>query len=136
MFRSVISRNLRVGASRIGYLRGFTVSYPRQFFGGGGKNNNEPPSDPQEVFEKFATTLKNNPELGKLLDGFQKLLVSKGIDSQGKPPSMTQMMKMLTDADIRQHLSKLKDELDRANIQINQKDLSALTDIYLSQQKK
>lgn len=132
MLRTVVTRNVRVAVARVSYPRTFTTSYPRKFFGG---KNNDPPADPKEVFDKFATTLKSNPELGQLLSGFQELLASKGIETNGKAPSMTQMMKMLTDSDIREHLSKLKDALDAADIKINQQDVSALTDIFLNQQK-
>ncbi|ODV77709.1 uncharacterized protein CANTADRAFT_35064, partial [Suhomyces tanzawaensis NRRL Y-17324] len=83
-----------------------------------------------KTISQFGETLKNNPELAKLLDGFQSLLATKGIATGGQPPSLTQMMKILADKDIREHLSKLKAVLDASNIKINQQDLSALTDLY------
>ena len=98
-----------------------------RFFGG-----SKP--DPNETIQKFTETLRTNPELGNLLSGFQTLLAEKGIATDGQPPSMTQMMRIMADKDIRDHLGKLKQALDDANIQITQQDLSALTDIYMKQQ--
>ncbi|KAK6456643.1 uncharacterized protein RJT20DRAFT_126656 [Scheffersomyces xylosifermentans] len=115
--------------------RAFSTSFTTKIFNRGNKPGEFSEEQAARV-KQFAETLKNNPELSQLLDGFQTLLVNKGIQTAGKPPSLTQMMKMLTDKDIRDHLTKLKDCLEKSNIQINQQDLNALTDYYLSQKKK
>lgn len=98
----------------------------RTFFGGSKDAANN------ETVEKFATALQENPRLGELLTGFSTMLADKGIPV-GKPPSMIQMMSILKDKDIRDHLVELQKELVRADIKITQADLSALTDMFTKQ---
>lgn len=102
------------------------VAPVRTFFGGSKNEAND------DTVEKFATALQENPRLGELLSGFSTLLADKGIPV-GKPPSMIQMMSMLKDKDIRDHLVELQEELVRADIKITQADLSALTDMFTKQ---
>lgn len=129
---SIASRS--VTGSVAAQIRSFSSSTPVSFF----NRTNKPGEFTEEQAERikrFGDVLKANPELSQLLDGFQTLLVEKGIQTAGKPPSLTQMMKMLADKDIRDHLSQLKDCLERSDVKINQQDLNALTDFYLAQKK-
>lgn len=107
-----------------------TITPCRTFFGG--SNNDAANSD---TVEKFAKALQDNPNLLELLTGFSKILADKGIAS-GQPPTMMQMMSILRDKEIRDHLTLLQEELTRSNIKITQGDLSALTDLYTKQIKK
>lgn len=107
-------------------MQNAVVAPVRTFFGGSKNEAND------DTVEKFATALQENPRLGELLSGFSTLLADKGIPV-GKPPSMIQMMSMLKDKDIRDHLVELQEELVRADIKITQADLSALTDMFTKQ---
>ncbi|KAK6465894.1 hypothetical protein DFJ63DRAFT_317074 [Scheffersomyces coipomensis] len=115
-------------------VRSISSSHSLKFF------NNKPSSkevsaEQAETIKKFGETLKNNPEIFGLIEGFKDLLERKGIQTGGKPPSMTQMMRIIADKEFRDHLSKLKDALEAANINIKQEDLGTLTEFFMSQSK-
>ncbi|KAK6201565.1 uncharacterized protein RJT21DRAFT_120621 [Scheffersomyces amazonensis] len=129
--RNIPISGIRVSSRTI--TRSFSYTRPVQFFGG--KDKSEPTAEQLEKIQKFTETIRTNPEIGQLLNGFKDLLEVKGMSTGGKPPTITQMMRIFADKDIREQLSKLKDAFEKANIQVKQDDLSVFTDVFLSHQK-
>lgn len=93
-------------------------------------------SKPDDVLEEaqrvgnLINVFRQNPEIRSLLDDFQNLLAEKGLQPDGKQPTMFQMMKILADKDVKASLLKLKEALDGANIQLTQEDLNAFMNLY------
>lgn len=93
-------------------------------------------SKPDDVLDEaqrvgnVINVFRQNPEIRTLLDDFQKLLAEKGLQPDGKQPTMFQMMKILADKDVKASLLKLKEALDGANIQLTQEDLNAFMNLY------
>lgn len=93
-------------------------------------------SKPDEILEEaqrvgnLINVFRQNPEIRSLLDDFQNLLAEKGLQPDGKQPTMFQMMKILADKDVKASLLKLKEALDGANIQLTQEDLNAFMNLY------
>lgn len=117
--RNIVSRHLAAAKRPIGYQRTYASS-----------------SKPDEVLEEaqrvsnVINVFRENPEIRSLLDDFQNLLAEKGLQPDGKQPSMFQMMKILADKDVKASLLKLKEALDGANIQLTQEDLNAFMNLY------
>ena len=91
------------------------------------------PDDGLEEADKVSNIInvfKQNPEIRSLLDDFQNLLTQKGLQPDGKQPTMFQMMKIMADKDVKASLLKLKEALDAANIQLTQEDLNAFMNLY------
>mmetsp|Transcript_8610 Transcript_8610/g.8504 ORF Transcript_8610/g.8504 Transcript_8610/m.8504 type:complete len:142 (-) Transcript_8610:912-1337(-) len=117
--RNIVSRHLAAAKIPIVYQRTYASS-----------------SKPDEVLEEaqrvsnVINVFRENPEIRSLLDDFQNLLAEKGLQPDGKQPSMFQMMKILADKDVKASLLKLKEALDGANIQLTQEDLNAFMNLY------
>ncbi|CUM65089.1 uncharacterized protein PRCAT00002714001 [Priceomyces carsonii] len=82
--------------------------------------------------EKIASTLRGNPEIRTLLEDFQTLLHDKGFRTD-KAPSMVEMFKLMTEKDVKDHLTKLKDALDRADVKFSTEDIKAFMGFLTSQ---
>ncbi|KAI5952044.1 hypothetical protein CANMA_005123 [Candida margitis] len=109
--------------------RTFTYTTPRYFF------DKAPSAEQQEqAFTKVKKILSENPELMQLTVEFKELLSKKGLLSSGKP-SISQMMKLLADKEVREHGAKLKNFLDSKETGLTQEELATLTGAYMFQNK-
>ncbi|CAI5759640.1 unnamed protein product [Candida verbasci] len=85
------------------------------------------PEETAATVEKVKKALQENPELMKLTLEFKQLLTKKGLMNQSNlKPSLTTMMKLLSDSEIREHGNKLKKFLDESNINISKEELAVL----------
>ncbi|EDK46122.1 hypothetical protein PVL30_004026 [Lodderomyces elongisporus] len=100
-----------------------------QFFG------KSPSQEEQaQAILKVQKVISEHPELKQLTLEFKELLDKKGLLANGKP-SMTQMMKILTDKDIIAHGTKLKKYLDDNKTGITKEEMATLTGAYMFQGK-
>ena len=92
------------------------------------------PEQQEQAFNKVKKILSENPELMQLTVEFKELLSQKGLLASGKP-SITQMMKILADKEVREHGAKLKNFLDSTETGLIQEELATLTGAYMFQNK-
>lgn len=109
--------------------RAFTSTIPRLFF-----DKAPSPEQQEQAFNKVKKILSENPELMQLTVEFKELLSKKGLLSSGKP-SISQMMKLLADKEVREHGAKLKNFLDSKETGLTQEELATLTGAYMFQNK-
>ncbi|KAI5953082.1 hypothetical protein KGF57_004074 [Candida theae] len=109
--------------------RAFTNTTAKFFF-----DKAPSPEQQEQAFSKVKKILSENPELMQLTVEFKELLSRKGLLSSGKP-SITQMMKLLADKEVREHGAKLKKFLDSQETGLTQEELATLTGAYMFQNK-
>lgn len=118
--------------ARTGWLvscsRGFASARPVLFF-------NRPSSDPTDLVSRISTTLKENPEISNLVLEFKSLLSTKNI-SLSSAPSITDMMKIATDLELKSCLMKLSLEFENAGIKVNPGDIKALLKLFTEKSDK
>lgn len=83
-----------------------------------------------EKAARIISVFRENPEIRASLEDLQSKLAKKGITPDGKQPSLMQMMKLLTDGEVKQSLMGFKSALDKSNIKIDQGDIDALMSMY------
>lgn len=79
----------------------------------------------QEIAEK----IQANPRVALAHRDLSKLLETKGLGatlSLENPPSMMELMKLLSDKDIMAGIKKVRDEMKNANIEISPEDVTPL----------
>ncbi|KAI3402647.1 hypothetical protein KGF56_004528 [Candida oxycetoniae] len=118
-FRPVLYRN----------VRSFSQTSSVQFF-----NKSPSAEEQQQTFAKVKKVLEEHPQLRQLTLEFKTLLEAKGLLVTGKP-SMSQMMKLLTDKDIIAHGKKLKDYLESEDTGLTKDELATITGAYMFQGK-
>lgn len=91
-------------------------------FWNGSKNDAQ---DPEEIIR----ILKENPEIRTVLEEFQLLLKSKGVDGS-KTPSITEMVKLFSQKDVRDMAQKLQLEFQKAGINITPANVGLLMDKF------
>ncbi|KAI5949925.1 hypothetical protein KGF54_005403 [Candida jiufengensis] len=127
--RSII--RTRTTFSIIQSNRQFTNTSPNLFF-----DKKLPSKEEQDAaFNKIKKVLSENPELMELTIEFKKILDKKGLLSNGGKPSITQMMKLLADKEVRDHGSKLKEFLDSKDTGLTKDELATITGAYMFQGK-
>ncbi|CAD1811492.1 hypothetical protein FOB58_003588 [Candida parapsilosis] len=109
--------------------RAFTYTTPKFFF-----DKAPSPEQQEQAFNKVKKIMSENPELMQLTVEFKELLSKKGLLSTGKP-SISQMMKLLADKEVREHGAKLKNFLDSKETGLTQEELATLTGAYMFQNK-
>lgn len=83
-----------------------------------------------EKAARIISVFRENPDIRASLEDLQSKLAKKGITPDGKQPSLMQMMKLLTDGEVKQSLMSFKSALDKSNIKIDQGDIDALMSMY------
>lgn len=82
-------------------------------------------SDEERVAE-VVSKIRDSSELKAQLREFQTLLSEKGFDfSSGKPPSIMQMVKLISHDDVKDKIKGLKDTLEKEGIELTPSDLTA-----------
>lgn len=71
----------------------------------------------------------NAPEVKELLKEFRDLMVKKGFNAEA-PPSIMQMVKLMADSDIRNHLGKIQEAFDKAGIKIGPEDFKTFSKMW------
>ncbi|QBM90139.1 hypothetical protein METSCH_E03790 [Metschnikowia aff. pulcherrima] len=90
--------------------------------------SNSPVADEASV-AKLVGKLNENPEIREILEQFQVLLVSKGLNPE-KPPSMMEVMRLFADKEVRELAGKLKAKFDDAGIQISPDQMSLFMGMF------
>ncbi|KAI9265668.1 hypothetical protein EDC94DRAFT_603764 [Helicostylum pulchrum] len=83
-------------------------------------NNQKPPAHP--LIEK----IQQHPHIIEQLVNFTSLLQSKGIDVSGKQPSYMQIMKVMSDPEIKEKVQKLAQDMQGAGIQLDMNTIQEL----------
>ncbi|CCE82869.1 Piso0_002621 [Millerozyma farinosa CBS 7064] len=83
-----------------------------------------------EKAARIISVFRENPDIRASLEDLQSKLAKKGITPDGKQPSLMQMMKLLTDGEVKQSLIGFKAVLDKSNVKIDQGDIDALMSMY------
>ncbi|KAI5962074.1 uncharacterized protein KGF55_003149 [Candida pseudojiufengensis] len=126
----MLRRSLVFRSNALILSRSFTKTTPKLFF-----NNKAPSKEEQDAaFGKIKKVLSEHPELMQLTVEFKEILDKKGLLSTGKP-SITQMMKLLADKEVREHGAKLKNFLDSKDTGLTQDELATITGAYMFQGK-
>lgn len=87
------------------------------------------PSDDEAGVRELIGKLNENPEIREILEQFQLLLVSKGLNPE-KPPSMMEIMRLFADKEVRELAGKLKGKFDDAGIQISPDQLNLFMGMF------
>ncbi|CAK9441089.1 uncharacterized protein LODBEIA_P49580 [Lodderomyces beijingensis] len=111
-------------------VRDFRTTPRAQFF-----NKGPTPEEQEQALAKVRKALEAHPELRQLTMDFKTLLEGKGLLAQGRP-SMTQMMRLLTDKDVIAHGAKLKKFLDTNDTGLTKDELATITGAYMFQGKE
>lgn len=138
MFRSVCRSSLARIVFRvtpnISYAARSSVltrsTFPKAFtrFASSSNEDDLPDKDVLKV-QDVISKLHQHPEIRDLLDEFQKVLLTKGFDPT-QQPSFTQVMKLFSDKDVRGLVVRLKDQFEKAGIQISPDDMGLFMKMF------
>ncbi|KAI8371775.1 uncharacterized protein BYT42DRAFT_581542 [Radiomyces spectabilis] len=81
---------------------------------------------PQAKSHPLVDKLRQHPHIMQQLIDFTALLQEKGFDVSGKQPSMMQIMKVMNDAEIRERVKKLAQDMQAAGIQLDMQAIAEL----------
>ncbi|PVH13662.1 uncharacterized protein CXQ87_001775 [Candidozyma duobushaemuli] len=92
-------------------------------------NENDLPDDDVLKVQDVVSKVQQHPHIRELLNQFQEIIVKKGFNPQ-EPPSMTQVMRLFADKEVRALISKLKDAFDEAGIKISPEDMGSFMKMF------
>lgn len=92
-------------------------------------NENDLPDDDVLKVQDVVSKVQQHPHIRELLNQFQEIIVKKGFNPQ-EPPSMTQVMRLFADKEVRALISKLKDAFDEAGIKISPEDMGLFMKMF------
>lgn len=92
-------------------------------------NENDLPDDYVLKVQDVVSKVQQHPHIRELLNQFQEIIVKKGFNPQ-EPPSMTQVMRLFADKEVRALISKLKDAFDEAGIKISPEDMGLFMKMF------
>ncbi|GEQ66804.1 hypothetical protein JCM33374_g467 [Metschnikowia sp. JCM 33374] len=87
------------------------------------------PIDEEVHVRELISKLHENPEIREILEQFQSVLLSKGLNPE-KPPSMMEVMRLFADKEVRELAGKLKGKFDEAGIQISPDQMGSFMNMF------
>lgn len=79
--------------------------------------------------QEMVAKLNQHPEIRDILDQFQKLLLAKGFNPN-QPPSFMEMMRLLSQKDVRELASKMKDKFEEAGVKFSPEDMGLFMKLF------
>ncbi|SCV00531.1 LAMI_0G05666g1_1 [Lachancea mirantina] len=76
--------------------------------------------------QKLLDSIQANPKVFSKLNSISELLYSKGLVNEETAPGPWQMIKILTDKDVRQKMVEFREELEKAGIELGPEQLGPL----------
>lgn len=132
--RALYSPTWRVASRHIRRTDGIKIAFNRGYATSLNEKAESLTQEQTQRINDIAQKLRSNPEIKTLLEQFQEILVNNGFKPEN-PPSMFDMIRLLSKKDVKEHLLKLKAELDKANIQFGPEDIQSFMNFYNSQKK-
>lgn len=121
MFRTCV----RIPRVRVVPRRQFAITPRLRFFDKG-----PTPEEQAQAIAKVRKVLDENPELYNLMVEFKELLEKKGFTT-GEKPSTMQMIKLLSDRDIREHGSRFKKFLETNDTGLTQQEIATVSGAFM-----
>ncbi|KAG7193548.1 uncharacterized protein KQ657_000617 [Scheffersomyces spartinae] len=82
----------------------------------------------QRMAELQESVLKA-PEVKELLKEFRDLMIKKGFNTEASP-SLMQMVKLMADSEVRNHLGRIQEAFDKAGIKISPEDFKTFSKMW------
>ncbi|KAF3993594.1 hypothetical protein FT663_00264 [Candidozyma haemuli var. vulneris] len=92
-------------------------------------NENDLPDDDILKVQDVVSKVQQHPHIRELLNEFQDIIVKKGFNPN-EQPSITQVMRLFADKEVRQLISKLKDAFEEAGIKISPDDMGSFMKMF------
>lgn len=128
-FRGVARSALRQSVARPSALRpAFALAAKPVRFASSSNENDLPDEDVLKV-QDVVSKVQQHPHIRELLNEFQEIIVKKGFNPQ-EPPSITQVMRLFADKEVRELISKLKDAFEEAGIKISADDMGLFMKMF------
>lgn len=131
-FRSVARSALRQSVARPSALRpafALPSKSVRSVRFASSSNENDLPDEDVLKVQDVVSKVQQHPHIRELLNEFQEIIVKKGFNPQ-EPPSITQVMRLFADKEVRELISKLKDAFEEAGIKISADDMGLFMKMF------
>lgn len=92
-------------------------------------NENDFPDPDMMKIQDVVSKAQLNPVIRELLQDFQEIIKEKGFNPD-EQPSMTQIMRLFADKEVRKLLLKLKDAFDEAGIKISPDEIGLFMKLF------
>lgn len=79
--------------------------------------------------QKLLDDIQRHPEVAAKLRNVSELMVSKGLANDSSPPGPWQVVKILTDKEVRAAMSEFKTELEKSGIELGPDQLGPLMSV-------
>ncbi|SCU78575.1 LAME_0A04940g1_1 [Lachancea meyersii CBS 8951] len=100
-------------------------------------DNNQPNKDIDAHLkvQRLLDEIQSHPGVASKLRAVSEIMVSKGLANDSAPPGPWQVVKILTDKDVRKAMAEFKDELSKSGIELGPDQLGPLMTV-LGMEKK
>ncbi|CUS20701.1 LAQU0S01e12662g1_1 [Lachancea quebecensis] len=98
-------------------------------------NNSSPDVEAHLKVQKLLDDIQQHPGVAAKLHAVSEIMVSKGLANESAPPGPWQVVKILTDKDVRKAMGEFKAELEKSGIELGPDQLGPLMTV-LGMEKK